>query len=98
MFVKNDSVPAEWLNRYSRPKEQIDNTVLSEAFLMTGVNPARFMSWWSMTEIYMKRRQYKDAWYALNRHLAWAPQPVPQATRLYQQLAPMYQKEGAANR
>lgn len=90
VFVRKGSVPDAWLKRYARPKEQIDNTVLNEAYLMTGVNPSRYMSWWSMTEIYMRRKQYSEAWYSLNQHLKWAPRPVPQATRLYQQLEPMY--------
>ncbi len=87
IFVRSGSVSEEWLNRYRRPKENIDDTILSEAHLMVSVNPNRYMAWWEMTEVYVKRQQYNYALSALKQHLARAPRPHPQAQKLYQQLS-----------
>lgn len=91
VFVLNNSVAPDWLKRYARPKSQIDNTVMSEAHLMTSVNANRYMSWWSMTEIYMKRKQYNHAWFAIQQYMKRAPRPSPQAVRIYRQLETAYQ-------
>jgi hypothetical protein len=86
VFVLNDSVSADWLQRFARPKERIDDTVLSEAHLMVSVNPNRYMAWWEMAQIYTQRKQYQHALFALNQHIARAPQRNPAAEKLRDQL------------
>jgi len=86
VFVRSGSVHPFWLKRHERPKEQIDNTVLSEANLMIRYNANRYMAWWEMAQIYMKRKQYAQAKFALEQHMARSPQRNPNAQRMYDQL------------
>ena len=86
VFVRSGSVHPFWLKRHERPKEQIDNTVLSEANLMIRYNAGRYMAWWEMAQIYMKRKQYARAKFALEQHMARSPQRNPNAQRMYNQL------------
>ena len=86
IFVRSGSVHPIWLKRHERPKEQIDNTVLSEANLMIRYNAGRYMAWWEMAQIYMKRKQYARAKFALEQHMARSPQHNPNAERMYKQL------------
>ena len=74
------------VKRHERPKEPIDNTVLSEANLMVRFNVGRYMAWWEMVQIYMKRKHYARAKFALERHMARSPQRNPNAERMYNQL------------
>ncbi len=87
VFVRSGSVDPGWLKRHERPKsEQIDNTVLSEAKLMVRYNAGRYMAWWEMAQIYMKRRQYANAEFAMRQHLNRNPQRNPAAEQLLSQL------------
>ncbi len=86
VFVRSDSVSAHWLKRYEKPKERMDDTILSEAHLMVNVNPGRYMAWWEMAQIYTKRKEYKNALLALNQHIMRSPQHRPVAERLKVQL------------
>ena len=86
VFVRNDSVPADWLKRYSRPKKRMDDTILAEAHLMVKYNANRYMAWWEMAGIYTKRKQYKNALFALNQHIARSPKRHPAAEKLRIQL------------
>ena len=86
VFVRSGSVHPIWLKRHERPKEQIDNTVLSEANLMIRYNAGRYMAWWEMAQIYMKRKQYARAKFALEQHMARSPQKNLNAERMYKQL------------
>ena len=86
IFVRSGSVHPRWLKRHERPKEQIDNTVLSEANLMIRYNAGRYMAWWEMAQIYMKRKQYARAKFALEQHMARSPKRNPNAERMYNQL------------
>jgi hypothetical protein len=86
VFVRNDSVPADWLQRYTRPKTRIDDTSLSEAHLMVKYNANRYMAWWEMAKIYTRRKQYKNALIAVKQHLARSPKPSPAAVQLQKQL------------
>jgi hypothetical protein len=94
VFVKRGSVSDAWLRKYARPKEQMDNTVLSEAHLMVKYNANRYMAWWEMAQIYAKRKQYKHALFALNQHLARSPQRTPAAERLQRQLVQAMNRPG----
>ena len=86
VFVKRGSVPDAWLRKYARPKERMDDTILSEANLMVKYNANRYMAWWEMAQIYNRRKQYKHALYALNQHIERSPRLNPAAERLYRQL------------
>lgn len=90
VFVRSGSVAPGWLKRHERPKaEQIDNTVLSEANLMVRYHAGRYMAWWEMAQIYMKRRQYANAEFAVRQHLKRNPQRNPAAEQLLGQLQRM---------
>ena len=65
---------------------------------MVSVNPQRYMAWWEMARIYLKRKQYPQAYLALRQHLARAPRPMPQAQKLYQDLAKLLQQQPRAAR
>ncbi len=86
VFVRNDSVSADWLQHFAKPEERIDDTVLSEAHLMLGVNPDRYMAWWSMAQIYTQRKEYQNALFAVNQHIARAPRRNLAAEKLRDQL------------
>lgn len=86
VFVRNDSVPVNWLKQYTRPKERMDDTILSEAHLMIKYNANRYMAWWEMAQIYTRRKQYKNALFAVQQHLARSPRQSPAAIQLQQQL------------
>jgi len=94
VFVKRGSVADAWLEQYSRPKENMDNTILSEAKLMVGVNANRYMAWWEMAQIYAKRRQYRDALFALDQHISRTPQRNPAAERMRSQIAQVLNAAG----
>jgi hypothetical protein len=86
VFVKRGSVSDRWLKRYAKPKERMDDTILSEARLMVSTNSNRYMAWWEMAQIYNRRKQYRNALFALNQHLARSPNRSPAAERLHRQL------------
>lgn len=86
VFVRSGTISDAWLKRYEKPKEAMDNTILSEAHLMVQYNPNRYMAWWEMAQIYLKRKQYQNAHFALQQHLMRSPNPVPQARSYYTQL------------
>jgi hypothetical protein len=86
VFVRNGSMSKSWIRKYSRPKDLMDDTILSESHLMVRVNPNRFMAWWEMAQIYTKRRQYKEALFALEQHLKRSPRRSSAAEQLYYQL------------
>lgn len=86
VFVRNDSMPLSWLKRHALPKERIDDTLLSEAHLMVKYNPNRYMAWWSMAEIYTKRKQFKHALFAIDQHLARSPNRNPMAEKMRKQI------------
>ncbi len=90
VFVRNESVSSNWLLKYKMLKERMDDTILSEAHLMVGVNPGRYMAWWEMAQIYLKRKRYKEAFYALRQYLQRSPMPHPQAKAYYNQLSRMF--------
>lgn len=86
VFIRNGSMPEIWLQKYRQPKGFMDDTILSEAHLMVKYNPNRFMAWWEMAQIYAKRRQYKNALFALEQHLSRTPNRSPAAEQLHYQL------------
>lgn len=86
VFVKSGSVSDDWVREHSFSKVKIDDTVLSEALLMIKYNPDRYMAWWEMAQIYTRRRQYKNALFTVNQHLARSPKRHPAAEKLRDQL------------
>jgi len=86
VFVKRGSVSDTWLKKHALPKKRIDDTVLSETHLMVKINANRYMSWWEMAQIYTRRKQYKNALFALKQYLARAPKRMPAAEKLHRQL------------
>jgi hypothetical protein len=86
IFVRKGSMSEGWLRNHSLPKDKMDDTILSEAHLMVSVNPGRYMAWWEMAQIYIKRQQYKNALFAVNQHIARSPRQNPVAVKLRGQL------------
>ncbi len=86
VFVKRGSVSEEWLREHARPKERMDDTILSEAHLMVKYNANRYMAWWEMAQIYTRRKEYKHALFTVNQHLARSPNQNPAAVKLRNQL------------
>ncbi len=95
VFVKRGSVPDAWLAKYAKPKIKMDDTILSEAHLMVSVNPKRYMAWWEMGKIYLKRKQYRNAHAAFRQHLMRSPRPQPQAQKIYKDLTEFLKKQQA---
>lgn len=91
IFVRDKSVDAGWLEQRRLGKERIDVTILATARLMTAVNPGRYLAWWEMASIYLKRGEHAAAFDALEKHLGYAPegQHLPQAEKLFRTLYPM---------
>ena len=86
IFVREASVDRSWLLKHRRPKTLVDESVLSETHLMLSTNPNRYMAWWEMAQIYYKRRQFKEARMALEKHLLRAPRPVGPARDMLNRL------------
>ena len=91
VFVKEGSVPADWLRRFKRSKWNVDETVLAEAHLMVKESPDRYMAWWEMAQVYQQRQQYQYAFAALKQHLRRAPRPAPGAEQSYRMLSARFQ-------
>ena len=91
VFVRRSAVDSVWLLANSLAAERIDDTILSEATLLTGVNAGRYMGWWEMGRILMARKDYPAAFAALGKHLSHAPAGghVPAAENYYRILYPM---------
>lgn len=94
VFVRREAVDAGWLKRHRLPDHRVDDTILSEARLLTGVNPGRYKGHWEMARIYLARKEYPNAFAALERHLAYAPPGLrePAAENYYRQLYPLVKK------
>lgn len=94
VFVRRGAMEAGWLGRRELPKSRIDDTILSEAHLLTSVEPRRYMAWWEMANIYLQRRQYREAFPLLRKHLAYAPEGrhLPAAENYFRLLYPMMQQ------
>jgi len=73
----------------SLPKEQMDDTILATARLMTGVNPNRYLAWYEMAQVHLRRRQLPEAKAALEQYLRRTPQRDPQAEQTWQMLEGM---------
>jgi hypothetical protein len=86
VFIRKGSVPEEWLARYAKPKSRMDDTILSQAKLMVTVNPNRYMAWWEMARVYLKRKEYRNAYLAMRQHIKRTPRPSQQAQKIYQDL------------
>lgn len=86
IFVKRGSMPEAWMQKHVRPKRMMDDTILAEALLMVKVNPKRYMAWWEMSQIFLKRKDYKGALVTIRQHIARSPRPHPQALKIRDQL------------
>mgnify|MGYP001454594177 CR=1 FL=1 len=93
VFVLQDSMPETWLQKYAKPKIAMDDTILSEAILMAKVAPRRYMAWWEMAQIFLKRKDYNNALLALDKHLYYSPVPNPKAVSLRNQLMQFLQRQ-----
>jgi len=93
IFVKRGSVPDDWLRKYAFSKKRMDDTILSEAHLMVKYNANRYMAWWEMAQVYTRRKQYKNALFALSQHIARSPRRNPAAEKLRNQLTQVMKGE-----
>lgn len=98
VFVRAGSVPRGWLAKHARPKAKMDDTILSESRLMVSINPKRYMAWWEMARVYLKRKQYRRAHLALRQHLARSPVPRPKAQKIYRDLTEHLKKQAEASK
>jgi len=89
VFVKAGSLPELWLAAHRLPGEQIDDTILATAKLMVDVNPNRYLAWYEMAQVHLRRRQMKDAKAALEQYLSRSPERDPTAERTWQMLESM---------
>lgn len=92
IFVRRAAVAPDWLRRFELPDARIDDTILAEARLLVGVDPQRYMGWWEIARIQMKRRQYREAFLALNQYLGRTPKRDPAAENYYRILYPLVNK------
>lgn len=95
VFVREAAVNEDWLRRYRLPGHRVDDTILSEAILLTGVNPGRYKGWWEMARIYMTRKDYSKAFAALEQYLSRSPVRDPVAENYYRTIYPMMKRQGA---
>ena len=89
VFVKAGSLPELWLAAHRLPGERIDDTILATAKLMVDVNPNRYLAWYEMAQVHLRRRQMKDAKAALEQYLSRSPERDPTAERTWQMLENM---------
>lgn len=91
VFVRDDAVPAQWLARHRLPASRIDDTILSEATLLTATQPRRYRGWWEIARIHWNRHEYREAFEALEKHLSHAPEGGhhPQAETYFRLLYPL---------
>ena len=89
VFVRTGSMPGPWLAARRIPAERIDDTILATARLMTDVNPNRYLAWYEMAQVHLRRRQLAEAKFALERYLPRTPQRDPQAEQTWQMLESM---------
>jgi len=86
IFVRRDAVEPRWLERYQLPASRIDDTVLSEATLLTTVDPNRVMGFWEMFRIYNARQDYPQAYAALKNFMARTTGHQPALVNYFKQL------------
>lgn len=89
VFVRAESVPADWLAARRLPAERIDETVLATARLMTAVNPDRFLAWYEMAQVHLRRRELAAAKAALEQYLNRVPERDPMAEQTWRMLESM---------
>lgn len=96
VFVRRTAVPVAWLQERELPAARIDDTILSEATLLTSVEPTRYKGWWEIARVHLARKDYRSAFPALEKHLKYAPEGAhePEAENYYRLLFPMMQREG----
>jgi hypothetical protein len=73
VFVRKSAVPEGWLMAEEKPKAAMDDTILAFAGNMTRVAPWRYQAWWEMARIHMDRKEYKEAFAALQQYLSIVP-------------------------
>jgi hypothetical protein len=94
VFVRDDAVDPGWLKRHRLPDHRADDSILSEALLLTRVEPGRYNGYWEIARVYLLRKEYQKAFDALERHLAYAPpgKQNPSAEYYYRSLYPLIRK------
>jgi len=89
VFVRTEAVDSTWLARHRLPDERIDETILSEAQLLVQTESQRYKAWWEIARIRLARRQYPEAFSALENYLMRTPTRDPLAENYYRILLPM---------
>ena len=73
VFVRRASVPRGWLVTHEKDKSEIDDTLLSAAKIVTKTYPWRYMVWWEISLVTMKKGHYRESFEALKKYLDQVP-------------------------
>jgi len=87
VFVRNSSMPRDWVTAHRLPASRIDDTVMSKTAQLIDENPKRFMAYWERALIYYRRGDFPRALDAVRRNLATAPVVHPNALSLERMLS-----------
>lgn len=93
VFVRRQAMGTAWLKGHELSKDRVEDTLLSEARLVSSRSPWHYKAWWEMARIEMKRKEYRQAYLALQQYFHWAPvnKRDPSALVYYKVLYPMMQ-------
>lgn len=90
IFIRRSAADSSWLTQHELAANRLDDAILENAALFTGVEPAYFyLAYREMARIYLARKEYRLALDALGNYLSLSPERDTWAESMYRLLSPL---------